>query len=270
MAVTVVAGPVPAVAQASSVSPVSGRLLDGSGRPLGGHVVVLSENRGIANDIFGSVGVVFSLGLSCVAGADPCRSSGSSRVDTDGDGRFVFDEAQVAQALGHSHGVILAAGDPTTEGTVTVRLNPSLGGGLGDVPLWDPRASVAASGAAVTVKWTAPPTSDGSTVVAASVTDGIPSPTNRSPATYDAVRQNGVRGGVDLDARGWEDRAAAMRLSVGFHRARAKQNPRIDWLARPVPLPTVGAPLSTARRAGSRACPTLRRARSQMEISSRC
>ena len=242
--VVLVAAPVPAAAQQAGVHSVTGRLVDGSGRPLGGHAVILSENRGIANDIFGSFAAVFSLGLSCVAGADPCRSSGSSRVDTDGAGHFTFDVAQVTQAMGHSQGVVLAAGDPTAEGSVTVRLNPSIGGDLGDVPLWDPHLVVGASGGALGLRWSAPPTSNGSTVLAGSVVDGVPSPANRSPRIYDTFRQNGVRGAVDLDPRGWEDRPAAISLTVGFHRARAGQNPRIDWLARPVPVRGAGAPPS--------------------------
>ena len=237
-------------AQTATIHPVTGRLLDGSGRALAGRPILLTENRGLTNDIVGSFAAVFSLGLSCIAGADPCRSSGSAHADTDATGAFTFSTAAVQHALGHSQGLVLSAGDAASGG-VTIRLNPSLGGDLGDINLWEPHVTVNVDGPAVTVGWTSPPSSDGNTEVLGSA--GVP--------VVDQFRTKGAGGQVALDRRGWEDRPAPVRLGAGFHRPRANQNPRIDWLTAPYPLPGAGVPISRGApcsftgRAALQSCP---------------
>lgn len=117
--------------------PVTGRLLSADGQPMA-VAVRLDENRGIASDIFGAVALVFTLGLSCVGGADPCRSSGGVAGTSQTDGTFRFDATTVERARGRSNGVILSAGSEAAGG-LRVKLNPTAGGDLGDLSLWAPR-----------------------------------------------------------------------------------------------------------------------------------
>jgi hypothetical protein len=242
---------VPATAQTTTTQapphPVTGRLLDAHGQPVAHQPVVLNENRGIASDAFGMLAFTFSLGLSCIEGFDPCRNSGAARVDTDAVGRFTFDVAAVQKARGRSQGVVLLAGDAQKDGSLAVTLNPGLGGELGDLSLWDPALKVTTAvvdgNDGMRLKWTAPPSADSRTKVVGSITNG-PRTQARRPGELARFSTFGIHGDLAVDPRGLEDAPASLALIAGFHRPRANQNPRIDWVSPPASLVGAGRPLS--------------------------
>jgi hypothetical protein len=230
-------------------------LVDATGGPVAGATVALNENRGLANDIVGGIGALFSLGLSCLAGADPCRPSGSVPGTTDPAGRFSFGTDQVIKARARSNGVILTAGDDR-RGTVTVRLNPGLGGALGDLALWDPHTGIGRERSMVAVRWQAPAGADRHTVLGGAVNDG-----SAPAAVLASFSAQGTSGSALVDPRSMEDHAGLLLLSAGFHRPRAAQNPRVDWTGPVQRLTGAGAPLSRHApchlegRADPEACP---------------
>jgi hypothetical protein len=227
--------------------PVSGTALDASGRPLAGHTVSLREDRGIASDVVGLFAATLTFGLSCAAGADPCRSSGATSTTTAGDGRFAFAADAVAQARGRSRGVVLSFGDPATEGSVALHLDPAVGGDVGDLALWSPALTVTpGADLRATVRWTGPPTADGNTLLRGAVTDGVPTKEGGTAALVQFA-PHGPSADVVVDRRAIEDRPGALVLTTGFSRPRAGQRPRADWTAPPVQFPGAGAPLSRGR-----------------------
>lgn len=235
----------PAAAQNTPppAGPISGTARDAAGRPYAGRVVTLRENRGIASDVFGLFAAVATLGVSCLAGADPCRASGATATTTGADGRFTFAADAVAKARGESDGVILQFGDPVHDGSATVQVH-STGGDLGTIDLWNPDVTATPDGAAEVLRWTGPPDSNGRTVLAFDIIDGVPTRDTPSAVLLRASDE-GATGEVAIDRRALEDRPATVVFGAGFSRPRAGQKPRIDWTSAPVRLPGgAGAPFS--------------------------
>ncbi|HET7652798.1 MAG TPA: hypothetical protein VFK42_07160 [Acidimicrobiales bacterium] len=221
---------------------MTGTALDATGRPLANTTVTLRENRGVANDVLGFFAAVFSLGASCAAGADPCRASGGAATTTDAAGHFGFDAATVTAARGRSRGVVLQFGDAATDGAVAVQLNPTRGGDLGELRLWNPElVARQANATGTTLAWRAPPLADTRTVLRGAITDGPPTGATRTLAQF---APHGPSAAVTIDRRALEDRAAVVVLTVGFSRDRAGQRPRIDWTAPLRSVTGAGAPLS--------------------------
>ena len=238
-AFALLAGAVAPAAHAQAVQPIAGRLLDPSGKAVGGAPVIVNENRGIASAIVGGVAAVFSLGLACAAHVDPCRSSGSAATQTGADGRFSFTAAQVASARKTSRGVIVIAGDAATTGSAAVKVNPTVGGDLGDVALWDPAAAVSSTAGGWRVRWAAPPGANSQTEL-----HGVVLREGERAGVLAGLEQKGTRGDEVVDPRALEDAAGSLWLSAGFSRTRANQNARVDWLAPPVKIQGAGVPLS--------------------------
>ena len=230
----------PTVMRQVRTNPVTGRLLGSNGKALAGVPVRLDENRGIASDIFGAFAAAFTLGLSCAAGADPCRSSGEAATSSGADGTFRFDGAAVEEARGGSNGVVLSAGSEAAGG-IRVALNPVAGGDLGDLALWSPAVRARTDGFDVTFKGVAPPGADRRTLVHAAVLDA-----QRRPVSQQA--KNGPEVTFMVDRRAYEDGPGIVVLTAGFSRPRANQSPRIDWTSAPVRIGAgAGAPLSRGR-----------------------
>ena len=225
---------------ATPARPITGRLLSADGAPMAGTAVRLDENRGLANDLFGGVFVLFTAGLSCFAGADPCRPSGGAGATTGPDGAFRFDTAAVERARGRSNGVILSAG-ATLTGGVRAKVDPTLGGDLGDLALWAPKVRAGTDGFDVRFDAKAPPGADSRTEVDARLLDA------QGRSVVDDT-ETGADVTFVVDRRAYEDGPGTVVLASGFSRPRAGQNPRIDWTSAPVRVGTgAGAPLSRGR-----------------------
>lgn len=220
--------------------PVTGRILRADGTPLGGAPVRLDENRSVANDVLGGVFFLLTAGLSCIAGADPCRPSGGASATTGADGEFRFDVEAVERARGGSNGVILSAGAAPTGG-LRAKFDPAVGGDLGELALWSPNLRAGTDGFHVRFKATAPPGADGRTEVDARVLDG------QGRAVVDDT-ETGTDVTFAVDRRAYEDGPGTVVLASGFSRPRAAQNPRIDWTSPPARVGSgAGAPLSRGR-----------------------
>ena len=231
----------PVAAQSPTPHPVEGRLRDAAGAPIAGAAVVLNENRGVADFIFGLVFVGLTGGIGCLLGVDPCRLSGSAETVTDASGSFRFTPEQVSHALGRSQGVILTGGDRRT-GTVSVKLNPVTGGGLGDLALWDPKPTVVTRSGVLDLRWEAPPGANSRTVVQGYVRDGAVA-TARG-VDLAAFADQGARASEGIDSRALEDHEGVLVLTAGFSRPRAGQDARVDWTAPVMTLSGAGAPPS--------------------------
>ncbi len=219
--------------------PVTGRLLAADGRPLAA-AVRLDENRGIASDVFGTIALLFTLGLSCLGGADPCRPSGGAATTSGADGTFRFDTTAVQQARARSNGVILSAGSESAGG-LRVKLNPTAGGDLGDLSLWAPRVQARVDGGDVRFTAVAPPGADRRTEVTARILDA-------KQRLVGQTARTGPEVAYQVDRRAYEDGPGTVVVTAGFSRPRAGQNPRIDWTSPPVGVgPGAGAPVSRGR-----------------------
>ncbi|MFP5372248.1 MAG: hypothetical protein ACLGI3_16090 [Actinomycetes bacterium] len=200
----------------------------------------LFENEGVADDVFA---IIFTLGLVCLVPDSPCRGAaerGEVATTTRGDGSFRFDEAAVRQARGDSNGVILSAGSAAA-GRVRVKVNPTVGGDLGDLPLWAPNVRARTDGLATTVKVDAPPGADGRTQVHLAFLGPRDQAMLRATLTGSEVVGT-------VDRRAYEDGPGTIVLGAGFSRRRANQNARVDWTAPSVRVgPGAGVPLSRGK-----------------------
>lgn len=135
--------------------PISGRVLDGAGRPLAGAVVLTRRHLSGAEQLFGAFAVLATFGLACFAGL--CDDD-TVRGVTGADGRFrlrLAEGSDVGARGDHDLEVGLPGPDPDRPRATTSARYEHTGAPqvLPDLRLWTPALRAGRSGGEVRLEW---------------------------------------------------------------------------------------------------------------------
>jgi hypothetical protein len=157
------------------------------------------------------------------------------------DGTFRISAGDVEAAQAGTDFMSVRIGDPTGEGTATLRVSAKPGDHLEDLRLWDPAITTTPFGAYRLIKWIAPARPRVPTRLEGTIFDGVPDDRQAVLRTTVGAGESAV---LQFDPRELEDRAGMLLVSATDDEYIANGVPAHEWTSAPQPVPGSGRPTS--------------------------